>query len=66
VLVEILKANPQFCPDGIENRSFTIHRPSDALTGRIPTEVEWRGGLLKKSLTRALKNVDAIPGFPAQ
>lgn len=66
VLVEILKSNLHLCPEGIENNSFTVHRPPETLRGRIPAEVEWRGGLLKKTLNRALKNVNAIPGFPVQ
>lgn len=66
VLVEILKANRHLVPDTIKNSSTSNYQPPPNFKGRVPSDVEWRGGQWKKSLTRALKNVDAIPGFPGQ
>ncbi len=65
VIVEAMKANPHLVPETRKNSSKTIHHPPERFKD-IPPDVEYRGGQMKKSLKRALKDVETIPGYPGQ
>jgi hypothetical protein len=64
VIVEAMKSNPQLVPEARKNSSMKIHDQPERFKGVHPRDVEWRGGQMKKSLKRALKDIDSIPGYP--
>ena len=66
VIVEVMKANPKLVPETRKNSSKKIHHPPEGLKKNILPFVEYRGGQMKKSLKRALKDIDAIPKYTGQ